>query len=1065
MDRPSFQEDHISQIPALQLLVNLGYEYLPPAEALAYRGGKDGNVLLERVLVGQLERLNQIRYKQDIIAFSEANIASCVRALKDAPLQEGLLTANKKIYELLTLGTSREQRIGADKKSFSLRYIDWERPENNVFHVTEEFSVLRSDGRQHYRPDLVLFVNGIPLAVIECKRPDGKEPLKTAIEQHLRNQQPGGIRPLFVYAQLTLALATSLARYGTVGTPEEFWSSWKEEGEDEAALQALVNTPLPQLYQDRLFADRFRYVRAYFEQQDREGRRVTEQDRYLYHLCRPERLLDLARNYTVFDHGTRKVARYQQFFAIRKAMDRIRQPRGGQRRGGVIWHTQGSGKSLTMVMLANAIAEAPSIRNPKVIIVTDRVNLDDQIYNTFKKCGVAVHQAATGTNLIDLLEAKSDAIITTVINKFEAAVKRPGAAFESPDIFVLIDEGHRTQYGTFNVAMRRVFPNACFLAFTGTPLKKQEKNTAQKFGGIIDSYTVREAVEDGAVVPLVYEGRLAELEVAERPLNAKFDRLTEGLSAQQVRDFKQKYARAEHVSKAQQRIETIAHDINAHYLTNWRGTGFKGQLVTADKKTAIKYYDALRAIPGGVSCALLISPPDMREGEDDAFGEADAPVKRFWERMMAEHGNADKYQDHLIGRFKHDEAPEIIIVVDKLLTGFDAPNNRILYLTRTLRGHTLLQAIARVNRIAPGKDYGLIVDYSGVLEELHRALQEFGEDFDPDDLEGTLTNLQDAVAGLPQKHSELWALFRGIRSKTDLQEYQELLADDALRDQFYDLLRDYARLLKLALSSLEWLESTGEERVNDYKKDLGFFTKLRAAVRNIYSDTVDYGDYERQIQKLIDQHVTSYEVERITEQVNIFETEAFAAEVEKIVGLGSRADMIASRTTRYINERMEDDEALYQRFATMLRDIIEDYRQRRISEAEYFARVQRVMKEVLSGTDSSVPTPLRDQPVAQAFYGISLAHFRAAGISEERAAEVAVLTGLEVDKIVRSFVLDNGAPVVDWVQKDKFTGPLSLAIEDFLFDTVKAEHGVALSGADIDELTEAYLKIAKRRYA
>lgn len=1066
MDTPSFKEDHISQIPAIQLLVNLGYTYLSPTEALRLRGGKESAVLLEPVLLEQLSRLNEINYKGETHAFSEQNLASCVRALKDAPLNEGLITANEKIYDLLTLGTTREQRVTGDKKSFSLRFIDWERPERNVFHVTEELSVLRTNGRTHYRPDLVLYVNGIPFVVIECKRPDSKKPLAAAISQQLRNQQPGGIMPLYVYNQLTLALATTMASYATVGAEPEFWSTWREGVQDNKEILRAINRPLDADTKDELFGDRFRYVRAHFDELERKGRLITEQDRYLYHLCRPERLLDLTRNFVVYDNSVKKIARYQQYFAIQKTMSRVRIRDGGRRRGGVIWHTQGSGKSLTMVMLANAIAEDPTIRNPKIVIVTDRVSLDDQIYKTFQKCDVAVHQAATGTNLIELLDSKSDAIVTTVINKFEAAVRRrSNSPFTSEDIFVLIDEGHRTQYGTFNVAMRRVFPRACFLAFTGTPLKQKEKQTANKFGGIIDSYTVKQAVADGAVVPLYYEGRLAELEVASRPLNAKFERLTDNLNSQQVNDFKKKYARAEHIDKAQQVIDTVAQDISDHYVDNWRGTGFKGQLVARDKLTAVKFYNAIGVIPGGATCELIISAPDMREGEESAFEETDDLVKKFWKKMMAAHTTTERYTTSIIGRFKTNEAPEIIIVVDKLLTGFDAPFNRTLYLTRTLRGHTLLQAIARVNRLAPGKDYGLIIDYAGVLEELHGALKEFGTDYDPDELVGTVVNVSEAVTGIPQKHSELWAIFAGITSKTDLQAYQEVLADDPTRDLFYDLLSQYARLLKLGLSSVDWTEATGDEQVKKYKHDLGFFAKLRAAARNIYSDAVDYGEYEKQIQKLIDQHVTSYQVEQITEQVNIFEVDAFAAEVEKIVGLGSKADLIASRTARHLNERMDDDKTMYQRFSKMLEDIIEDYRQRRITEAEYFATVKDLRDKVLSGTDSTVPAPLRNHPEAQAFYGNTLTVFEANHPQEPRSAELAVAAGLRIDEIVRSIVLDDGKPVVDWVKKDKLTGPLAQAIEDYLFDTISGEQGFLLSEDDVDDLLAAYLLTAKRRYA
>ncbi|MEM6395372.1 MAG: HsdR family type I site-specific deoxyribonuclease [Bacteroidota bacterium] len=1112
MNRPSFKEDHISQVPAIQLLVNMGYSYLPPEEALKYRGGKESNVLLDDVLEGQLMALNDIRYKGQVYAFTEANIHDCMRQLRHAPLNEGLLQANKQIHELLVLGTSREQRIGPDKKSFSIKYIDWHKPENNVYHVTEELSVLRTDGRRHYRPDLVLYVNGIPMAVIECKRPDAKDPLGDAISQQLRNQQVDGIRPLFVYAQLLMGIATNEATYATTCTEPEFWSRWKEAESEEDHIKTLIDQPLPEAEKMRLFGDRFRYVRAYFEQLGNDGRQVTEQDRYLYYLCRPDRLLDLSRNFTLFDNGIKKIARYQQYFAIKQTMARIHgskpgstrgssaynlesssaalvaqevfhpdsrgsapgsDPRKSEKtnspgskayRGGVIWHTQGSGKSLTMVLLANAIAESPRINNPKIIIVTDRINLDKQISETFRKCGKIPERAATGADLIDKLEAKSDAVITTVINKFVAAVNRRKEPFLSSEIFVLVDEGHRTQYGTFNVAMRKVFPNACFLAFTGTPLTKKQKNTTQKFGGIIDSYTVREAVEDGAVVPLIYEGRMALLEVDDRPLEAKFERLMRGLTPRQVSDFKRKYSRASQIDKTQQGIEIIANDITSHFQETWSGTPFKAQLVTPDKKTAVRYYRALQAIPEGLKCELVISAPDMREGEESAFEESDQLVKQFWKSMMDKHGSAEKYQDNIVAQFESEGGPELIIVVDKLLTGFDAPYNRTLYLARRLYEHTLLQAIARVNRVAPAKDYGLIVDYMGVLKELHEAIQQFGDDYDAEDLEGAVTELSEAITDLPQKQAELWSLFRGIQSKNDLQAYQAVLADDPLRDRFYELLSQYARKLQLVLGSFEWHEKVGEEQVKKYKDDLGFFSRLRAAVRNIYSDTVDYGDYEKQIQKLIDQHVTSYEVEQITEQVSIFDVEAFAQEVEKIVGLASKADLIASRTARHINERMEDDEVLYRRFSKMLEETIEAYREQRLSEAEYFNQVSKLRDQVLRGTDDAIPAPLRKQPVAQAIFG-QCQLVLLSKTDEANARQIATESALAIDAIIRSHVLEDGQPKIDWTRKDRVLAPLLIELEDYLYDHIRQQKNIILSAADRDELAEAIVKITKRRYA
>lgn len=347
---PSFLEDHISQIPALQLLQNLGWQYLTPAEAVSLRGGKLGNVLLDAVLAEQLRKFNRIRFKGEH-EFSEANVQSAILAIKDV-IYDGLIRTSEKVYDLLVLGKSLQQTIAGDTKSFPLKYIDWN-PEscltNNVFHVTEEYEVERTASHETRRPDIVLFVNGIPLAVIECKRPDAKAPIPEAISQHLRNQrdsvkaadpnavyktidlkdidkeerdqQEPEIPDLFIYSQILLAISRNEAKYATTGTPAKFWAVWREEEDKE--LAALVTRPLTPEQKDRLFGNRFQYVRAQFDELEKVPREVTAQDQTLYSLCRPERLLDLTYNFVLFDAGEKKIARYQQFFTVKNAIERI----------------------------------------------------------------------------------------------------------------------------------------------------------------------------------------------------------------------------------------------------------------------------------------------------------------------------------------------------------------------------------------------------------------------------------------------------------------------------------------------------------------------------------------------------------------------------------------------------------------------------------------------------------------------------------------------------------------------------------------------------------------------
>jgi len=419
----AFREELISQIPALQLFIALGYRYLTPAEALVLRGNTEREVLLTRVLAPWLREHNAIDHRGQRLPFSEANIQAAIRRLSDEPLTAGLVAANERVYELLTLGASLPQAIAGDTRSYTLRYIDWQHPERNVYHVTDEFAVQRAGRHDSRRPDIVLFVNGIPLAVIECKRPDlvvdGKKAVQQAVSQMIRNQNRDEIPALFLYSQLLLAISVNDALYATTATPMDYWVGWTEQATDGAGnsrtidldslVTPLINQPLSVEHRERLYGwrDDGYQVAAHF---GGLGQRLpTVQDRTLYALLRPERLLDLAYRFLVFDAGIKKIARYQQYFAVCQTAERVARldreqgrPSSGARVGGVIWHTTGSGKSLTMVWLAKALALHLAIPNPRVVIVTDRINLDDQITKTFRHCGKAVAQARSGRHLASL---------------------------------------------------------------------------------------------------------------------------------------------------------------------------------------------------------------------------------------------------------------------------------------------------------------------------------------------------------------------------------------------------------------------------------------------------------------------------------------------------------------------------------------------------------------------------------------------------------------------------------------------------------------------------------------
>jgi type I restriction enzyme, R subunit len=1062
---PSFREELISQIPALQLLRRLGYTYLNPDQALAERGSRLSNVLLDNILAARLRKMNRIHYKGREYQFSEDNIQDAIRKLKNE-LYDGLVRTNEKIYDLLTLGTSLPQVIEGDKRSYTLHYIDWKHPENNVYHVSDEFVVERRRSSDTRRPDIVLFVNGIPLVVIECKRPDlnkgeGKA-VEEAISQMLRNQREDEIPGLFVFSQLVLAVSTNDARYATTGTPKKFWSVWKEESDIEAEVHQLINRPMTQAEKDQLYNHRksARAIRRYFDRQEQSGERLpTEQDRTIHSLLRPERLLELAYQFIVYDTGEKKIARYQQYFAVQATVERVEALNvQGTRTGGVIWHTTGSGKSLTMVMLAKALALHPDIANPRIILVTDRIDLDDQIWNTFLSSRKQVHKADSGADLIEAIKTDKADVITTVINKFEVAADKRFKD-DDPNIFVLVDESHRSQYGSFHAKMKQIFPNACYIGFTGTPLLKSEKATVLKFGDFIHKYPMQRAVDDKAVVPLLYEGRMAELGVNREQIDQWFERVTHNLSEDQKRDLKSKFSRTEAVSSTEQRIQQIAYDITDHYSKNFKGSGFKAQLAAASKEMAILYKKYLDDF-GEVTSEVIISPPDTREGNEEVDNTTSPLVEAFWKKMMERFGSEDKYVDQIKSSFKRADGVEILIVVDKLLTGFDEPRNTVLYIDKPLKEHSLLQAIARVNRLFEGKEFGYIIDYRGVLGELNAALNTYNAlaAFDTDDVAGIITNASEEVKKLPLYHAELWDIFKEVKNKQDTEALERFLEPEDRRQQFYEALTAFARCLKVALGTVSFYQDTPESQINRYKADFRFFHNLRVSVRQRYAETVDYKDYEQKVRHLMNQHITSSEVKPITELVNIFDQEAFASEVEKIEGTAAKADTIANRVKRTITSRVAENPQTYQRFSQLISDTIEAYKAGRLSEAEYLKQMREVLSQIQHGTAKNIPARLHRYKHAPAYFGVlqSILAISRDNPTDTNIEELLAEVAIEIESIIEKH------KIRDWTINRDVQKAMMNDIEDYLY-AIKVQHSLSISTVEMDLVLEQVLEVARQR--
>lgn len=1003
---PDTREEAAAKLPALHVLMAMGWDYLSPKQALASRGSE------RAVLLGDVLRVHltahRFDYKGQRYPLSPSGIDQVMREVSATGLSEGLLAANKAIYQHLTLGITVTEFVDGHKTSVTVPLLNWADITTNSFHVTEELSVERPAGLGRFRPDIVCYVNGIPLVVIEAKRPvsttKDKAMVDEGISQHLRNQLGDGIQDLYAYSQLLLSISGVEGRYGTTNTPKKFWSLWREEDIPDTEMAAVRNTPLSEAQASALFADRTHWARQDYDRLHSAPVALTEQDRLLISLLRPDRLMDFTRRFIFFDKKLGKIAaRYQQVQGTKAIIDQVsHQKPDGSREGGVIWHTTGSGKSNLMVFLTKALLLEPELSGCRVIIVTDRVDLEKQLASTFLTGGAFGSDVATkkegekakvqsGRDLAKRIGSGNDRIIFTLLQKFNSATKLPECYNPSDKLIVLVDEGHRSQGGENHERMRKALPHAAFIAFTGTPLLKEDK-TRNKFGPILHAYTMQRAVEDGAVTPLVYEERKPVVDVNEAAIDAWFDKITLALSDKQKSDLKQKYTTRGQVYGAANRIDLIAWDIATHFTENFGklGLGLKAQLATDSKLSAIRYKIALDAT-GMVKSAVVISPPDTREGHEGTDETQLPEVQAWWKANVGK--DVEAYETKVIEDFSEDGAPDILIVVDKLLTGFDEPRNAVLYIDKHLKGHNLLQAIARVNRLHEAKRHGYLIDYRGILSELDTSIQDYHDlaeqtqaGYDIDDLAGTVSNVSTEYKRLPSLHDTLWAIFSGVKNKADREQFRQVLIpqfrDEAngaaiddhqkVREDFYEALTAFGMCLKLALSSRSFFEdgAFSEATISAYKRDVKFFTEIRMQARRDAQEIVDFSEYEEQIRRMVDKQITGVEVVEPEGFIRVDdiglpeEPDDWSKEKTR-----NEADIIKTRIRKTIEQELIDDPYAQRVFSELLKEAIREAESLFDHPIRQYTMFKDLEEMVAARATPSVPTALSDNKMAAAFYG------------------------------------------------------------------------------------------------
>ena len=1012
----SWNEQRLSEDPAVELLQSLGYTYIPSETLEGERTSLKEAVLASR-LAASLERLNPW--------LSEANVAQAMRRVTQVPATS-LAEANQAIHTSLTYGVALEKDRGSGRKSHTVRFLDFDEPDRNEWVVTRQYRVLGA--KKRIIPDIVVFVNGLPLAVIECKSPTIGDGWKAEAVKQLRRYQEAddrwrqqGAPKLFETAQILVGICGERAVYGTVGTPERFFLEWK--------------TPYP------LSAD---------ELARKLGRAPTPQDILLYGLLEPRNLLDILYNFVVFEveggRTVRKLARYKQFMAVNKAMRRIRTARKASGRGGVIWHTQGSGKSLTMLWLALKLRRDQAQQQPAIVIVTDRTKLDSQIAGVFAACGFPNPERATSVrNLRRVLEHPTGKTVMTTIQKFqELAGSRDSAArgsvhpklSDAANIFVMVDEAHRSQYRSLAANMRQALPNACFLGFTGTPIDKEDRSTPRTFGSYIDTYSIEQAVQDGATVPIFYESRLPELQIIGQTLDQLFNRMFSDRSDEERAAIKRRYATEPAIAGAPRRVEAICLNLIEHFAKCIAPNRFKAQVVATNRHTAVAYKETLDRLNGPESAVI------MSENNNDA-----EPLAR-WHLSKQQ-------QDRLIERFKDRDDPlSILIVCDMLLTGFDAPAEQVMYLDAPLREHGLLQAIARVNRpCGEDKTYGLVVDYWGVSIRLQEALAIFSTT----DIRGALMPQADELPRLESRQAAAMRFFQNIKNKNDLDACVRALEPEDRRMEFDLAFRRFSQSMDMLLP---------DPRALRYRGDLRWLGKIRGAAQARYRDhRLDLSGCGEKVRQLIDSAVVADGIQILVKEVRIFSTE-FEEKIEALKTDDAKASEMEHAIRHEINVRVDENPGFYQSLRERLEEIIRERREERMDAAQQLALLNSLREDMKGERAQAQDIGLN--PRAFAIYGLlgqqrrpmqvrdATATYRLGGATADQpsfSSKDAAKRDLasRIDEAIAPFTA-----IVDWQRKDDEQRRMRVAIKDCL-----RRSGVG--GSAIEALTVEIVDLARTR--
>lgn len=699
-------------------------------------------------------------------------------------------------------------------------------------------------------------------------------------------------------------------------------------------------------------------------------------------------------------------------------------------------------------------------------MVSDRVDLDRQITDTFANTQIKVAQAKSSKDLLDKLKSGAS-VITTLVHKFEKLKYANGGGNASADIFVLVDESHRTQSGELHRAMKKTLPNACYVGFTGTPLMKSEKNSFAKFGGEIHRYTIQEAINDEAVLPLMYESRLVEQDISDKDaLNLRFDIITRNLSDEQKADLQRKWVQFQKIASSENRLFLIAQDIAKHFGQNLQGQGFKAILATNSKYEAMRYYEIFEEY------TELKSAPIISSNEQDGFeNERKDFVAKSWKRVVERYASdEERYISYAKDEFIYGDEVELLIVVDKLLTGFDAPRAKVLYIDKSLKEHNLLQAIARVNRLCEGKDNGIIIDYRGLLGDLDKALSDYNplNGFDEGDLVNAVIDIKEALNTLKRAYDELDGIFAGA-NEGDKESYIEILKDSENQAKFRENLCEFSRALAMALGSEQITQMLSESKIAHYKAKIRFYNELRKEISIRLCEACDFGEFEAQMQNLLDKFVSARGINKLGNIPNIFDDD-FEKQVAKLLndeGIKARADSLLSAISNAIEEKLKTNPAFYTSLAHQIESILKDYKEKRINDEQKLNLARQMHQKLLSKSISakeSYPEKIAQKESLIAFYdnlyellSVAFESVPKEKCSKDEFIEVIENLSLKTDEIYIRF-----CKKPQWFDSSEVKNSIESELEDIVWG-IEDRFGVKIG--DFGKICEVLRNIAVDKYA